>query len=123
VLEVFDLIGCTNPAKSGIFNAIAHCECIAWCAIPPCSVAEKKKQKLPMIVRKLVSWRKKNGLSQRAAAVVMQERQCDILLSSLQAWEQGKRQPGRSAKKVLSTFLDRNPTVENPPVFKPGPKK
>jgi DNA-binding transcriptional regulator YiaG len=61
-------------------------------------------------------------LSQRAAAQVMQEHNCDILLATLQAWERGYRQPGRLAKKTLAAFLRAHPRIENPPVFKPGPK-
>jgi DNA-binding transcriptional regulator YiaG len=93
-------------------------------AIPGVSVPGEKKQKppLPMIVRQLRAWRHRNGLSQRAAAQVMQEHNCDILLATLQAWERGYRQPGRLAKKTLAAFLRAHPRIENPPVFKPGPK-
>jgi DNA-binding transcriptional regulator YiaG len=84
-------------------------------------VAAEKKQ-LPMIVRRFVSWRKRNGLSQRAAVEVMREREFELGVSVLQNWERGHRKPNRFAEMALSAFLDRYPTIPNPPRYKPGPK-
>jgi hypothetical protein len=78
---------------------------------------------LPPIIKRLKKWREKNHLSQRQAAAVMERAGFPIRLSALQHWERGFRKPGTFSSHTLKLFLDQNPTVTNPPVFKPGPKK
>jgi hypothetical protein len=77
---------------------------------------------LPELVQRLKKWRRDNGLSQKAAIVVMNRHGCDVLFFTLEAWERGRRQPGRLASKAVSDFLDRHPVIKNPPVFRRGPR-
>ena len=76
-----------------------------------------------MVVRQIRDWRRKNGLSQRAAVEVMRSHDLEVSTSVLSKWECGERQPGKLATKALQTFLTQYPVIENPPVFKPGPKR
>jgi transcriptional regulator with XRE-family HTH domain len=76
-----------------------------------------------MVIEELIEWRRRNRLSQRAASEVMQARQCPISINQIQAWEQSKRVPPRLETQVLQRFLVENPTIENPPMYRPGPKK
>jgi DNA-binding transcriptional regulator YiaG len=73
--------------------------------------------KLPRIVQRLRAWRRRNCLSQRAAAEVMQANDCPISLAMLKSWEQGRRAPGKMAERVLQIFLKHHPTIENPPKY------
>ena len=76
-----------------------------------------------MIIRQIRGWRFRNRLSQRAAVEVMRERGgLGVSLSTLKAWEQGRNEPGDLAVKTLRAFLATHKRVENPPVYKPGPK-
>jgi DNA-binding transcriptional regulator YiaG len=81
------------------------------------------KEGLPPVIRKLIKWRETNGLSQRAAAQVMMDHNVEVPVSTLQKWENGLREPGKLATKALRDFLKAHPKIENPPVFKPGPKR
>jgi transcriptional regulator with XRE-family HTH domain len=76
-----------------------------------------------MVIEQLIEWRRRNGLSQRGAAEVMEARQCPISINQIQAWEQSKRVPPRLEVQVLQRFLSEHPTIENPPIYRPGPKK
>jgi DNA-binding transcriptional regulator YiaG len=76
-----------------------------------------------MVVRQIIDWRKRNGLSQRAAVEVMRARGLRVSQSTLEAWEQGRNAPVQLSVPTLQSFLSQNPRIENPPVFKPGPKK
>ena len=52
------------------------------------------EEELPeQAVQKLVAWRQRNGLSQRAAVAAMQERNFPVTLTTLEKWESGERQP------------------------------
>lgn len=83
------------------------------------SVADKE---LPAVVKKLLSWRRKNHLSQRGAVEIMQARNFDVSLSTLQNWERSARKPGRIVSNALQEFLEENPKIDNPPRYAPGPK-
>jgi hypothetical protein len=80
------------------------------------------KEGLPLVIRKLIRWRAKNGLSQRGASEVMQARGLDVPISTIKQWEQGVREPGKLAAKAVRDFLAQHPTIENPPRYRPGPK-
>jgi DNA-binding transcriptional regulator YiaG len=83
----------------------------------------EEKKKLPMIIRQIRSWRFRNRLSQRAAVEVMRERGgFKVSESTLKAWEQGRNEPGDLAVQTLRAFLKAHKRIENPPVYKPGPK-
>jgi len=75
------------------------------------------KEGLPPVIQRLIAWRKRNNLSQRAAAVVMQAAGYQVRLSAIQHWETGIRTPSPLAGKALETFLDQHPTIQNPPRF------
>lgn len=42
--------------------------------------------------------------------------------STLKAWEQGRNEPGDLAVKTLRDFLKAHKRIENPPIYKRGPK-
>jgi DNA-binding transcriptional regulator YiaG len=86
-------------------------------------LGEPVKEGLPQVVQRLIKWREKNHLSQRAAVEVMQARDCDVSIFTLQSWERGHRQPGKFTEKVLRRFLKENPVIPNPPSYRPGPPK
>ena len=46
----------------------------------------------------------------------------DVTLAALKAWEQGRNEPRGLAVNALRTFLAVHKRVENPPIYKPGPK-
>jgi DNA-binding transcriptional regulator YiaG len=76
---------------------------------------------LPIAVRKLKRWRRKNKLSQRQAAEVMKRSGFAMILSTLQGWERGYRQPGRIVAQALIDWLEANPVITDPPKYHPGP--
>ena len=70
------------------------------------------EEELPeQAVQMLVTWRKRNRLSQRAAVKVMQGLNFPVTLTTLSKWEAGDRQPGKLAAKALMAFLKRHPRV------------
>jgi DNA-binding transcriptional regulator YiaG len=80
------------------------------------------KEGLPPVIKDLIRWRHRNGLSQRGASEVMQARGLDVKIGALKQWEQGVREPGSLAVKALRDFLKAHPRIENPPRYRPGPK-
>ena len=58
--------------------------------IQPCQMREEP---VPQVIQKLIAWRRRNGLSQRAAVEVMQARDFPVTLTTLEKWEAGDRQP------------------------------
>jgi hypothetical protein len=80
------------------------------------------KEGLPPVIVRLIKWREKNGLSQRAAVEVMQARGFDVSKSTLQKWETGTP-PGKYSSRALQSFLKEHPVILNPPQYRPGPKK
>jgi DNA-binding transcriptional regulator YiaG len=80
------------------------------------------KEGLPPVIKDLIRWRHRNGLSQRGASEVMQARGLDVKIGALKQWEQGMREPGSLAVKALRDFLTQHPRIENPPRYRPGPK-
>jgi hypothetical protein len=70
-----------------------------------------RSQQLPEIVRKLIAWRWRNGLLQRAAVHVLQSHFFRISLASLASWEQGRRAPLRRTAHLLDELLTRFPLV------------
>ena len=92
-----------------LFSGIDSSEDVITAGVP--------SAKLPRIVQRLRAWRRRNGLSQRAAAEVMQAHDCPVSISTLQAWEQGRHQPGKLAERMLGVFLKEHPIIENPPKY------
>ena len=80
------------------------------------------KEGLPPVIKNLIRWRHRNGLSQRGAVEVMQAHGLEVSRTTLQHWEQGVRAPGKLAAKAIRDFLTRHPRIENPPRYRPGPK-
>jgi hypothetical protein len=80
------------------------------------------KEGLPPVIKNLIRWRHRNGLSQRGAVEVLQAYGLEVSISGLQQWERGAREPAKLATKALSDFLARHPRIENPPRYRPGPK-
>jgi DNA-binding transcriptional regulator YiaG len=70
-----------------------------------------QSQQLPEIVRKLIAWRRRNGLSQRDAVRVLQSHFFRISLASLTSWEQGRRRPMPQSARLLDELLTRFPVV------------
>jgi DNA-binding transcriptional regulator YiaG len=52
----------------------------------------------------------------------MKSRDFDVSKSTLQKWETGTL-PGKYSTRALQAFLKQHPVIENPPVYRPGPKK
>jgi DNA-binding transcriptional regulator YiaG len=70
------------------------------------------EEELPeQAVQQLVSWRQRNGLSQRAAVEAMQRRNFPVTLTTLEKWESGERRPGRIVTQALLRFLQEYPTI------------
>lgn len=67
---------------------------------------------LPPTVRRLLLWRKRNGLSQRATVEIMARHNVTVKLSALQDWEQGPRKLKGYAAQLIDQFLQDHPTVE-----------
>jgi hypothetical protein len=80
------------------------------------------KEGLPPVIKNLIRWRHRNGLSQRGAVEVMQAHGLEVSISGLQQWERGARKPAKLAVKALRDFLAQHPRIENPPRYGPGPK-
>jgi len=59
--------------------------------------------------------RKKNGLSQRQAAEVMDARGVPIKVIQIKGWEQGQYLPSRLAVAVLERFLKEYPEIKDAP--------
>ena len=70
-----------------------------------------RSQQLPEIVRKLIAWRRRNGLSQRDAVRVLQSQFFRISLGSLASWEQGRRYPMPQSAHLLDELLTRFPII------------
>ena len=70
-----------------------------------------RSQQLPEIVRKLIAWRRRNGLSQRVAVRVLQRHFFRVSLASLRSWEQGRRLPMPQSAHLLRELLTRFPLV------------
>jgi transcriptional regulator with XRE-family HTH domain len=68
------------------------------------------------LVKRLKAWRKKNGLSQRQAAEVMEARGVLVDVMTMKQWEQGRNRPGRLAGKLVGDFLERYPVITDAPV-------
>jgi len=68
------------------------------------------------LVKRLKVWRKKNGLSQRQAAEVMEARGVLVDVMTTKQWEQGRNRPGRLAGKLVGDFLERYPVITDAPV-------
>jgi hypothetical protein len=79
------------------------------------------KEGLPPVIKRLLTWRKRNNLSRRGALEVMKERGLVVSMSTLTAWEQGARSPGSYSTQLLVAFLRQHPRIENPPYYPPGP--
>ena len=79
------------------------------------------KEGLPPVIKSLLTWRKRNQLSRRAALEVMKERGLTVSIRTLAAWEQGARSPGLYSTQLLVAFLRQHPRIENPPYYPPGP--
>lgn len=65
----------------------------------------------PDVVQKLVAWRHRNGLSQRAAVEFMRSHHFPVTLTALEKWEMGHRRPRRLAAHALLRFLEDHPDV------------
>jgi hypothetical protein len=99
---------------------------------PPCDwglcagirvdISGRSEGRLPPVIKDLIRWRHRNGLSQRGASEVMQAHGLDVKIGALKQWEQGMREPGSLAVKALRDFLTQHPRIENPPRYRPGPK-
>jgi DNA-binding transcriptional regulator YiaG len=74
-------------------------------------MSESEEELPEQAVQKLVTWRQRNGLSQRAAVAAMQERNFPVTLTTLEKWESGERRPGRLAAVALLRFLQDHPTI------------
>jgi len=46
----------------------------------------------------------------------------DVTIAALKAWEQGRNEPRGLAVNALRAFLATHNRIENPPIYKPGPK-
>jgi hypothetical protein len=76
-----------------------------------------------MIITQIRSWRLRNGLSQRAAVEVLHDLGgLEVSQSTLRAGVQGRNAPGQVAAQALRQFLASHQRIENPPVYKRGPK-
>ena len=69
------------------------------------------------IMQKLKAWRKRNGISQRAAVAIMDAGGVKLPLMTYQKYEGGFRTPGRFALAAIEGFVDAHPTVTDPPKF------
>ena len=75
------------------------------------------RARLPRIIVRLRAWRKRNGLSQRAAAEVMTREGYRVGVGSIRAWEIGRSAPGELATRALEAFLDAHPVITDPPKY------
>jgi transcriptional regulator with XRE-family HTH domain len=81
------------------------------------------KPELPPVIRHLLAWRKRNGLSRRAALEVLASLGgYTIPLPTLEKWERGEREPSAMTLQALEAFLRDHAVIANPPVYRPGPK-
>jgi DNA-binding transcriptional regulator YiaG len=67
------------------------------------------EQEQPDVVQKLVEWRRRNGLSQRAAVDFMRAHNLPVTLTALEKWEMGQRRPRGLAAHALLRFLEEHP--------------
>lgn len=74
-------------------------------------------KRIAPVVEKVRRWRKKNGLSQRAAVEVMVKGGCEIKVTTLQKWEAGVNAPGQFTIKYLEDFLVENPVIKDGPRY------
>jgi len=65
----------------------------------------------PDAVQKLVAWRQRNGLSQRAAVEFMRAHNLPVTLTALEKWEMGHRRLRGLAAHALLRFLEEHPTA------------
>jgi DNA-binding transcriptional regulator YiaG len=63
------------------------------------------------VIEKLVAWRGRNGLSQRAAVEFMRAQGLPVTLTALEKWEMGINRPRGLAAVALLRFLEEHPTV------------
>jgi hypothetical protein len=76
-----------------------------------------------LIAQKIVEWRRRNGLSRRAAVEVFKSQGgYAIPASTLKHWERGDREPGSVVASALQAFLEAHAVVRDPPVYRSGPK-
>jgi DNA-binding transcriptional regulator YiaG len=69
------------------------------------------EDELSEAVQKLVAWRQRNGLSQRAAVEYMQAHGLPVTLTALEKWEMGDRRLRGLAAHALLRFLEEHPTT------------
>jgi DNA-binding transcriptional regulator YiaG len=70
------------------------------------------EEELPeQAVQKLVAWRQRNGLSQRAAVEFMQAHNLPVTLTALEKWESGERRLRGLAAHAVLRFLEDHPVV------------
>jgi DNA-binding transcriptional regulator YiaG len=69
------------------------------------------EEELPEAVQKLVAWRERNRLSQRAAVEFMRAHNLPVTLTALEKWEMGLNRPTALAAVALLRFLEEHPTV------------
>jgi DNA-binding transcriptional regulator YiaG len=69
-------------------------------------------ERMDSAVRTLFFWRQKNGLSQAGAVVFLQTHRFDLTLSTLRAWERGRRRPRSHSRELLEHILREFPTAE-----------
>jgi hypothetical protein len=75
------------------------------------------KRRVTPVMKRVIAWRKRNQMSQRAAVTVMSEAGYSITLTMLQHYEVGLRTPSELVQRALERFLDEHPVIENPPRF------
>jgi hypothetical protein len=68
-------------------------------------------QQLPEVVRRLITWRRHNSLSQLEAVRALQRHFFRVSLASLASWEQGRRAPMAHTARLLGELLTRFPVV------------
>ena len=66
------------------------------------------------VVQSMMRWRHANGLSQRQAVAVMQQKGgLPLTLSALQKWEIGVHVPDKFASLALEDFLRKHPKISH----------
>jgi hypothetical protein len=70
---------------------------------------------MPAVIQKLREWRALNSLSRAQALAVMKDLGMPVGRGTMQSWERGARFPGPFTIQALESFLEKNPTVSNPP--------
>ena len=78
--------------------------------------AVPKREPAPIAVS-LRAWRKRNHLSQRQAAAVMQARGLPATTGVIRAWETGWRMPTPITARAIEDFLEKYPEITDPPRF------